>query len=175
MRCITFILLFALTSSIGSAQSLNELRGKYMAALHDYSNAPEVYKTFSEIKDPSAKILAYRGALEAIMTKTTWNLFKKMSYLRQSEKSFQTAIAKSPQDIEIRFMRMAVQYEIPEYLGFSNDMETDRAFIVKHIENFNPTNFPHETLVEIFGFMNRCNKFTQAQIEKFKGILALKN
>ena len=119
-------------------------------------------------------MLAYRAALEAIMTKTTWNLFKKINYLNKSETSFNKAIEMAPDDVEIRFMRMAVQYEIPEYLGYSEDMEEDRKFIVKNIDKFDPATLEHETLLAILDFMKKCNRFTPDQIEKFKGILALK-
>ncbi|MDA9312083.1 hypothetical protein N9515_03725 [Vicingaceae bacterium] len=56
--------------------------------LSDYLNAPKVYRKFLQVESPSAKILAYQVALEAIMTKTTWNIFKKLSYLCKSEESF---------------------------------------------------------------------------------------
>lgn len=176
LKKIIFVLLscFTFQHSFAQYQSLSELRAQYMDALHDCEFAPTVYDVFTKVKNPSGKVLAYKGALEAIMTKTTWNLFKKISYLNKSEESFKAAIEKSPNDLEIRFMRMAVQFEIPEYLGYSKDIETDRAFIVEHIHEFNPTNFPKGTLKEIFGFMNRCNKFTKEQVERFKNILALK-
>ncbi len=161
--------------AFAQANNIGELRQQYLKALHDCEYAPSVYQKFQSIEDPTAQMLAYKGALEAIMTKTTWNVFKKLSYLRSSEASFQEAIRLAPNNVEIRFMRMAVQYEIPEYLGYSDDMEDDRKFIVDHIEEFNPAEFSYGTLTEIFGFMKKCGRFTSEQIEKFKGILALKN
>jgi len=155
-------------------ENLEDLRARYMIALHNHEKVEEVYKFFLTVEEPSAKAMAYKGALEAIMTKTTWNIFKKMSFLRDSEASFNQAIQKSPNDVEIRFMRLAVQHEIPEYVGFSKDMETDRKFIVNHIEEFNVSTLPQQTLSEILSFMKRCNRFTSDQIEKFRGILALK-
>jgi hypothetical protein len=50
-------------------------RPEYLTALSDYLNAPKVYESFLKVENPSAQILAYQGALEAIMTKTTWNIF----------------------------------------------------------------------------------------------------
>lgn len=152
---------------------LSQLRAEYLKVLKNHETAPEVYEKFKSVANPSAKIIAYTGALEAIMTKTTWNVFKKVSYLRKSEASFNQAVQIAPKDLEIRFMRMAVQYEIPSYMGFSEDMEADRKFIVNHIEEFNPSNFDQYTLNEIFRFMKRCERFTPEQISKFKGILAL--
>ena len=174
LKCLLSLTLI-LTLSFGFAQNnqLVELRKEYIEALHDCEEAERVYDIFLAVENPTGKMLAYRGALEAIMTKTTWNLFKKINYLNKSEASFHKAIEKAPNDVEIRFMRMAVQYEIPEYLGYSEDMEEDRKFIVKNIDNFDPATLEHETLAEILGFMEKCNRFTPDQIEKFKGILAL--
>lgn len=175
---LKFIFSFLLTLSISMGYSQNnqleELRKEYIEALHDCDEAERVYDIFLLVDNPSGKMLAYQAALEAIMTKTTWNLFKKINYLNKSEASFNKAIKKAPNDVEIRFMRMAVQYEIPEYLGYSDDMELDREFIVKNIDNFDPATLEHETLAAILGFMKKCNRFTPDQIEKFKRILALK-
>lgn len=117
--------------------------------------------------------MAYQGALEAIMTKTTWNIFKKMSYLNKSEESFKRAVKLAPNDIEIRFMRLAVQYEIPEYLGYSRDMESDRKFIVQNIASFKAQSIPIALRQQIVGFMFRSMLFTPSEIEKFKLTLAV--
>lgn len=170
----TLTLLSCFLIGFSQKENLKELRNEYIEALHDCDQAARVYGLFLEVDNPSAKVLAYRGALEAIMTKTTWNLFKKINYLNNSELSFKKAVEKSPSDVEIRFMRMAVQYEIPEYLGYSENIEEDRKFIVKNIDNFDTATLEHETLLEILAFMKRCNHFTSDQIERFKGILALK-
>lgn len=152
---------------------IDELRQEYMKALHNCELAPEVYRMFLEVEKPSAQIMAYKGALEAIMTRTTWNVFKKMAYLRKSEKSFDEAVKMDPNSVEIRFMRMAVQYEIPAYLGFSEDLERDKKFVIKNIKNFKAQDFPKQTCKEIYAFMKRCNFFTESQISRFKEYLAL--
>lgn len=170
----TTVLFFCFFFGFTQEKKLEDLRKEYIEALHDCSQVERVYDLFLEVENPSAKMLAYRGALEAIMTKTTWNLFKKINYLNDSESSFKEAVDKAPSDVEIRFMRMAVQYEIPEYLGYSEDMEEDRNFIVKNIDTFDTATLEYETLLKILGFMKKCNRFTLDQIERFKGILALK-
>lgn len=178
MKLILFrlfsIVAFLVISSSLKGTSLDDLRAKYMTALYDQNKVEEVYHFFLEIEEPSAKILAYRGALEAIMTKTTWNIFKKIGYLNKSEASFKEAIRKSPNDIEIRFMRLAVQYEIPEYLGFSNEKEEDRSFIVANISRFDASNFSMPVLEVIHGFMIKSNYFTKEQILNVKRYLALR-
>ena len=172
---LTILLLFStLFQQNINAQNhnLESLRDDYIRALKDVEVVEEVYNRFSKVENPSAKILAYRGALEAIMTKTTWNFFKKMDYLRKSEKSFAKAVEKAPESVEVRFMRMAVQYEIPSYLGFSDDIPKDRDFIVANIHRFSPQGLDDFTLKRIIAFMKKCNKFTDSQIAVFEDILA---
>jgi len=176
MRRGFFILALLITSSTvfskPSASYLAKLRAEYLTALSDYLNAPKVYESFLKVEHPDGKTLAYQGALEAIMTKTTWNVFKKMSYLDRSESSFLKALEIAPDDIEIRFMRLAVQFEIPVYLGFSHAMQGDKEFILKNMKNIRSENIPTALMNQIVGFIYRCNMFTEEQIEKIKLILA---
>lgn len=166
-----FSLFFQLKAG-NQPSEIKSLRDDYVLALKDVDLVEEVYERFLKVEEPSAKILAYRGALEAIMTKTTWNFFKKLDYLKKSEKSFAEAVKKDPESVEVRFMRMAVQYEIPSYLGFSNDIPKDRDFIVANIHRFDPQGLDDFTLNRIIAFMKKCNRFTESQIARFENILA---
>lgn len=169
---VCILSLFFQLNSYSQNTELKSLRDDYVRALKDVEVVEEVYNRFMQVEEPSAKILAYRGALEAIMTKTTWNFFKKLDYLKKSEKSFAKAVEKAPESVEVRFMRMAVQYEIPSYLGFSGDIPSDRDFIVENFHRFNPQGLDDFTLNRIIAFMKKCNKFTDGQIARFETILA---
>lgn len=163
-----------LAFSNSSKNSSDNLLTKYLTMLSDYLNAPKVYRKFLQVEGPSAKILAYQVALEAIMTKTTCNIFKKLSYLCKSEESFKKAVALAPNDIEIRFMRLAVQFEIPEYLGCSIDITSDKKFAVKNMKNFNCQNIPLSLRKQILGFMYRSKMFTAVEIEEIQTYLSHK-
>jgi len=171
---ILLVVCYALVGfSNPNESALSSLRTQYLTALRDYLNAPKVYELFLKVGKPTAKILAYQGALKAIITKTTWNIFKKMSYLNKSEESFKLALKKAPNDIEIRFMRLTVQYEIPEYLGYSEDMGSDKAFVIKNIAKFRAQTIPPKVREQIVGFVFSSQLFTATEIEKFKLSLAI--
>lgn len=173
-QLITVLLTILITSTLfgESKKEFNYLRGEYVKVLKNRDLVEGVYGKFKEVQDPSAKLLAYKGALEAIMTGTTWNFFKKIGYLNKSEVSFNHAVEKSPKDVEIRFMRMAVEFEIPSYLGYSENMENDRKFIINNIEEFNTLGLDDFTLNRIIEFMKRCNQFTESQVDHFEDLLA---
>ena len=155
----------------GFRQSINDVRAKYLVALHDCQFAEETYEYFLSIPEPSASIIAYKGALEAILTKTTWNPFKKFAYLKESKISFSKAVEMDPNLLEIRFLRMAVQYEIPSYLGFSDELKVDLAFILENYIKFNPKKYSAEVLNEIIGFVDKCQYFSGEETKRIKNIL----
>ena len=144
----------------------HNFRTEYLTALSVYLNAPKVYESFLNGTTPAVKTLVYQEYIEAITTETTWNLCKKMTYLSKSEDRFKKAIKQNSNDLEIRFILLAVQFEIPEYLGFSNEVQTDKEFILKHGPRFNFQSIPAALADKIIGFMHRCEKFTAVQIEK---------
>ncbi len=145
-----------------------------MKALHDFEFAPAVYEKFEAVENPSAKLLAFKGALEAIMTRTTWNVFKKIQYLNKSQVSFNKAIDMEPNNVEVRFMRLSVEHEIPSYLGYSTHMKEDKEFIIKHISQFNPLKMDPQILKEILAFVRKSGHFSNTEILLFEGLFASK-
>tara|TARA_B110000046_G_scaffold97901_1_gene105531 strand:+ start:2388 stop:2633 length:246 start_codon:yes stop_codon:yes gene_type:complete len=61
------------------------------------------------LENPSAKILTYQGALEAIITKTTCHIFKKKSNFNKSEESFKKDTELAPNDVEMGIGKLTFQ------------------------------------------------------------------
>ncbi|MFT6167897.1 MAG: hypothetical protein ACJASF_002608, partial [Vicingaceae bacterium] len=58
------------------------------------------------------------------------------------------------------------------YLGFSDDMEDDKEFILRNMINLNSETIPPTLKNQIIDFMHRCEMFTVEQIQKIELILA---
>jgi hypothetical protein len=152
--------------------SANQLKKEYAKALDNFELAPAVYDLYCQVANPSAQTLAYKGALEAIMTKTTWNIFKKINYLNKSEESLQHAVEMAPENIEVRFIRLAVQHEIPSYLGYSNNIKEDIQFITSHFNQLQTADFSPWNIKQAMGFVHHSGRFTTEQIKRFQELLA---
>jgi tetratricopeptide (TPR) repeat protein len=172
-RLFIVLLLFASFTGFGTSSkpTLDNSRAEYLTALSDYLTAQKVYESFLNGTTPTAKILAYQIAFEGIITKTTCNIFKKMKYLTKSEDSFKKAINVDSNDLEIRFIRLAVQFNISEYLGFSNKIQADKEFILKHAPSFDFHCIPATLGDKIIGFVHGCEKSTAVQIETIGNFL----
>lgn len=166
------LLLFFVGFNVVKAQSIKELRSVYIQALMDHEKAEQALEKFKSVEEPTANMLAYQGALEAIMTRTTKNVFKKLGHLNDSEASFERAVELAPNDLEVRFMRLAVEHEIPRFLCMSEHIEEDIAFIVKNLGEFNPEYLPLAVRMQIVDFAKRSGYFSNNQIAVFKMVMA---
>lgn len=164
--------LFLTIMLFAQKNTADQLKKEYAKALDNFELAPKVYELYCQIENPSAQTLAYKGALEAIMTKTTWNILRKINYLNKSEKSLQEAVKRAPESIEVRFIRLAVQHEIPTYLGYSDNIKEDLQFITSHFDQFQTADFSPWNIKQAMGFVYESGHFTAEQIKRFQELLA---
>lgn len=58
-----------------------------------------------------------------------WNLFK------DGKKILESAIASDPNNIELRYLRLTIQSNVPSFLGYSGKIETDKAFLLSKLNS----------------------------------------
>lgn len=79
-------------------------------------------------------VVAYLGALEALKAKDSWNPYNKIKFLNLSNKTVLEAVTKSPDDIEIRFIRFSIQSNLPHFLGLNKDLTSDKNQILHQLK-----------------------------------------
>jgi hypothetical protein len=113
---------------------LHQIRKLLITALESKKTTDSLYKSLGAIKDRPGLINAYMGTLEALKAKHAWNPYYKIKYLNDSEKTFKTAGAADPRNIEIRFMRFSIEHNVPKFLGYTKNLVTDREEMIKQID-----------------------------------------
>jgi len=88
---------------------------EHLAALEKYANTPVER--------------GYEAAYHMFMASHSGNPFKKMSYFKNGKKMLEKEIASNPNNVELRYIRLCIQYYIPSYLGYKDDIEDDKRFI----------------------------------------------
>jgi len=132
----TALLIFYIAVSFNiSAQSveLSVLRKAFHEAVLDSSKVESYHMMVKKIKNPSPVELAYQGASEALMAGVTWNPVKKYLRIKNFDNNLKDAIELDPYNIDIRFLRMAIQWHIPRVLGFSKNIEEDKDVILQEV------------------------------------------
>ncbi len=121
---------FGLSVNPDSA-SMNYLRTEFYAAVEDedkvdlleqyiISRYSDDYTSYSPV------ILAYYGGIQALKAKHAFNPISKLSHLISGLNRLEEAVEKSPDNLEIRFMRFSILDHVPGFLGYSNERDADR-------------------------------------------------
>lgn len=126
------------TSNFTQAYDIKKIREDYITAINSSDKADELYDQLSAIKNPDPLLLAYLGSVQALKAKHAWNPVSKLSYLNQGFKTINSAVAKAPNEIEVRFLRFSLEYYVPSFLGFSKNLHTDKVKIIELLQKQNP-------------------------------------
>ena len=52
-----------------------------------------------------------------------------MSYFKKGKKILENAIKADDKNVELRFLRFNIQTHIPSFLGYNNDIDSDKFFL----------------------------------------------
>jgi hypothetical protein len=74
--------------------------------------------------------MAYLGAFQAIWAKHVWNPLEKLGTFNKGKENIEKAINLSDSDVEIRTIRLSIQINAPKFLGYSNNIDEDKQFII---------------------------------------------
>lgn len=132
--CIYILFFFAVKTygSITKADtaSINFLRNGFYAAVENEEKVNQleqyIISRYSEdYSSYSPLILAYYGGIQALKAKHAFNPVSKLSHLISGLNRLEEAVAESPANLEIRFMRFSILDHVPGFLGYSEERESD--------------------------------------------------
>lgn len=130
-KIISIILALLLISSFKAlASDLEYVRARFDKAVGSAEVCKDLMQKLAGKTDPAS--LAYLGAAETIWANHTSNPLSKLNTFRKGVKKIEQAVAKDPNNVEVRFIRYSIQKNCPDFLGYSDNLSEDKNFIVKN-------------------------------------------
>ena len=80
----------------------------------------------------NVKAMGYLGAFTMIKANHQLNPIKKLGSFNDGKKLLEKAIAHSPNDIELRYVRYAIQISIPKFLGYNAEISEDKKMLQEY-------------------------------------------
>jgi len=88
------------------------------------------YKRTSQINAGSLPVLrGYKAMAEFVMIKYTFNPFSKLSHFNKGRKELDAALQADPGNVELVFLRFATQVNAPSFLGYNNNIASDKTIL----------------------------------------------
>lgn len=162
MRFLTsFFLLF---STFCISQELEELRVDYPKANLDETITNALHEKLSSFpKEKNKTVVAYRGAVATLKAKFARGFKNKKTFFKQGTELLDFAVSSEPKNIEIRCLRLGVQENSPGIVGYKDNIEEDKKFILDHYK----LNTDTEVKNFVKGYILLSDLFTDAEKQLF--------
>lgn len=130
-----FLLIVLLLLPLPQKNELSGIRSLYKVAAEKESAARKLLQLTEDRSVEHPVYFGYKGAGHMMMAKHVINPISKMSHFNKGKKIFTAAIEKSPSNLELRFLRFAVQSEAPAFLGYKENIEEDKSLLLNGVMN----------------------------------------
>lgn len=130
---ISMVFIFSDISIHAAEIDISKVRKLYIEAAENEKacNAMLELLSFADVKTPL--LLAYKASATMMMANYVGSPFSKLSYFKKGRKMLEQALDSDKSNVELRLLRYMVQVNTPSFLGYGDDLESDKRFILDNI------------------------------------------
>jgi hypothetical protein len=141
LKLVIFLLIFSKTADSCTA-NISEIRELFYKAIYKESSAEEMLNKLEKTTPSSDPVLAgYKGIAFMLLAKYAFSPLNKYNYFIKGKFYIESAIQNDPKNIELRYLRLIVQNNVPSFLMYSGKLQEDKNAIVKGINGIEDLNF----------------------------------
>ncbi|MEO9872918.1 hypothetical protein [Ekhidna sp.] len=168
MKALLPLFLSVFLFNFGWSQSLSEIRSEFHAAVKTPDTSKDFHKFISEIENPNSTAKAYQAVSEALLAQVLWNPFSKLSQVMKYDKIMKEVVESDPTNVEVRFLRLAIEFNLPSFLGMSTHLEEDLNKIVNNLSNISDIQVDPMFGKYIFYFLEDTKLCSEQQLLQMK-------
>lgn len=111
-----------------------ELRDLFYEASDDGDASDKLFEKMKSVNENSLAVhIGFKGMSYLIQAKHSYNPYTKLSYFYEGRDLLESAIKKSPTNIELRFFRYIIQGNTPSFLGYQGNLKEDKALMIRDL------------------------------------------
>lgn len=131
---------FVSTASYGQKSEqavLIELREQLPQAFRDSTLGRTLLDRYGKLDPNDPTLLGYIGALHIARSRYA-PLLDRMSILRKGTDILETAISRKPNHLELIFLRLTIQVNLPGIMGYKSNIDADKEFVFSNYKEGPP-------------------------------------
>jgi hypothetical protein len=142
MRPLLILLLVLPVQLIAQEELLKEVRKAVAVIFDDEEASRRMSSRFADADVSTSPVLmGYKGAVIMAQGKHSANPLTKLRTFNEGRALLDTAIVREPKSVELRFLRLSIQVNVPRILGYSSQVAEDRAFIDRNLGSVHSDDF----------------------------------
>lgn len=132
---IVFLLVLFATRAYSTEPEILEIRNLFEASANNKASADQLLKLLSgTTQSASPLLICYQGATEMMLAKYAFNPINKLKKFTKGKSLIEEAVKKEPQHLEIRFLRFAIQTNLPAFLNYNDDIQMDKKYLLDNLK-----------------------------------------
>lgn len=169
MRSMLFIWwCYIAFQTVGQEYDLPEVRQAFhQAVLHD-EESESFHEYVGKVSKADPTILAYQAVSKAMLARVLWNPFAKYSHVMKYRSLMADAIKTDSSNIEIRFLRLSIEYNLPSFLSESQYIDEDLKIILENLSSVKKMRVDPGYGRYIFYFLKENELCTAEEIQMMK-------
>jgi len=158
MRKMILFLLFLRAGLVFACPDISELRILYYKAALDKNTSGRFIKVVEEIDNRAEPLfIGYKGVAYVISAQYCFNPCYKYSHFNKGRELIESAIKRDSVSVELRFLRLCVEINAPYFLGYHNDIERDKLYILSKWKTVSDADLK-KRIKSYLVLCGRCNK-----------------
>jgi len=146
------------------ANDLPQIRKEYYAAVNNAKASEKLYDELRAKGSSDPLVMAYYGSAQALRARHAFNPYHKLAYLKSGFRTLESAVIKSPDNLEIRFLRFSLEHYIPSFLGYSKHLESDKKKIVELAKRKEFGTMDRALLLNMLSFLKETKRYSNQEI-----------
>lgn len=132
MRLLNFLITVTVLMNSSTSYNLDLIRANYDKVFLDRELCEKMIDELDREKNNSATYLGYLGGLQTIWANHVFSPISKWNTFKKGKGNIEQAIKIEPDNVELRFIRLSIQKNIPSFLGYKSNIDEDIEFIKKN-------------------------------------------
>jgi len=176
---VIFVWMTAQAQSFYTDSLYRQAQRWYFLAVQQEAYLPRAEAAFQALirkYGPQPPLQMYLYGLTALKARYARNPFDKGRYFRQAVAQMDAQVARTPNEVEVRFLRGSFYYYLPAFLGkreaARQDLATVAALLQAHPHLYR-TRYSSEVLRAIVGFLRQTGWIPADQLQALESLYAL--
>ena len=170
MKMYHMIILLLMADLIASAEgssTIENIRRLFENAARNETSCDQLIGILGKVDDPNSThlIQGYRGVALMIKARYNYNPYTKYNKFVKGKKMLEYAIVKDKNNIELRYLRFAIQNNVPKILGYNNNIEDDKNVLISELHNLSDVTLKRN-IASLLLMSNQCNAIEKEWIRK---------
>jgi hypothetical protein len=153
MKRLFFLTALFISSALTAHPDMVEIRSLFSKAASDATANNELFSLTNSYNLSTFPVYyAYNAAAEMTLANHVSWPGTKLEHFNAGKERLESAVAKFPNNVEIRYIRYAVQQGCPFFLDYASNLEEDKKFI---LANISQTDWSESYKKQVREFLNK--------------------